>query len=100
MSFDHLILGLIFTITLAIYYFSMRRDCRWMAFLIAALMTGATFGLMRYVADEAVARMLIQISILVMLGLTIPARYWFGSKNARSVVYRQHHIKATRFLPW
>ena len=100
MTFDHFILGLIFTITLAIYYFSMRKDCRWMAFFIALMMTGLTAGIARFVADEAVARMLIQISILVMLGLSIPARYWFGSKNARSVVYRQHHIKATRFLPW
>ncbi len=100
MSFDHFILGLIFMITLAIYYFSMRKDCRWMAFFIAALMTGITAGIARFVADEAVARMLIQISILVMLGLSIPARYWFGSKNTRSVVYRQHHIKVTRFLPW
>ncbi len=100
MTFDHFILGLIFTITLAIYYFSMRKDCRWMAFFIAALMTGVTAGIARFVAEESVARMLIQISILVMLGLSIPARYWFGSKNTRSVVYRQHHIKATRFLPW
>jgi len=100
MSFDHFILGLIFTITLAIYYFSMRKDCRWMAVFIALLMSGLTMGIERLISDEAIARMLIQISILVMLGLSIPARYWFGSKNARGVVYRQHHIKATRFLPW
>ena len=100
MSFDHFILGLIFTITLTIYYFSMRKDCRWMAFFIALLMTGLTAVIARFVSDEAVARMLIQMSILVMLGLSIPVRYWFGSKNARGVVYRQHHIKATRFLPW
>jgi|GEM_PF-1191960 len=100
MSFDHFILGLIFTITLLIYAFSMRRDCRWLALFIALLMTGLTAGIARLISDEAMARLLIQISILVMLGLSIPARYWFGSKNARGIVYRQHHIKATRFLPW
>jgi len=100
MPFDHFMPGLIFTVTFAIYYFSMRRDCGWLAFLIALSMTGLTMGIGRFVTDEAIARMLIQISILVMLGLSLPARYWFGSKNARGVIYRRHHIKATRFLPW
>jgi hypothetical protein len=100
MSFDHFILGLIFMITLLIFAFSMRRDCRWLALFIALLMTGLTAGIERFISDEAMARLLIQISILVMLGLSIPARYWFGSKNARGIVYRQHHIKATRYLPW
>jgi hypothetical protein len=30
----------------------------------------------------------------------MPMRTWFGNKNCRRIAYREHRIKATRFLPW
>jgi hypothetical protein len=100
MQFGYFLLALIFSLTLAVYYFDVRRDCRWIAWLAATMMTGFAVGIDRMVVNVIYAHLIIQLSILLMLGLSIPARYWFGHANARRATYREHHIKATRFLPW
>lgn len=100
MQFGYFVLALIFSLTFVVYYFDVRKDCRWIAWLAAIVMTGCAIAVDRLVINALYAHLIIQLSILLMLGLSIPARYWFGHANARRATYREHHIKATRFLPW
>lgn len=100
MPFELSTLALIFSVTLVIYYFTVRCDCRWLALVFALAVTGLAAAIWRFVASEALARMMVEMVILAMLGLTIPVRYGFGDRNASRVAWRQHHIKTTRFLPW
>ena len=100
MQFGYFVLALIFSLTFVVYYFDVRRDCRWIAWLAAIVMTGGAIAVDRFVSNPIYAHLIIQLSILLMLGLSIPARYWFGHANAHRATYREHHIKATRFLPW
>ena len=100
MQFGYFLLALIFGLTFAVYYFDVRKDCRWISWLAAIVMTGFCIAIDRLVENAIFAHLIIQLSILLMLGLSIPARYWFGHANARRITYREHHIKATRYLPW
>ncbi|MCR6659232.1 MAG: hypothetical protein NVV72_07760 [Asticcacaulis sp.] len=100
MQFGYFLLALIFGLTFAVYYFDVRKDCRWISWLAAIVMTGFCIAIDRLVENAILAHLIIQLSILLMLGLSIPARYWFGHANARRATYREHHIKATRYLPW
>ena len=98
--FDALMVGGVFGVTFAVYYLDIRKDCRWMAWIVALIMAGGVYAIERYVKNETDARLYIQYAMLGMIALSMPARTWFGNKNCRRVAYREHRIKATRFLPW
>jgi hypothetical protein len=98
--FDTLMVGGVFGVTFAVYYFDVRKDCRWMAWLAAFAMAGLVYAIERYVKNAEEARTYIQYAVLGMIALSMPMRTWFGNKNCRRAAYREHRIKATRFLPW
>ncbi len=94
------VLGGVFVIALSIYYFEVREDCRWMA-VPAALFTAGLVALIQHaVPDATAARLLIQAAVLIMVGGSIPVRYWFGVKNARRERYREHRLKTVKLIPW
>jgi hypothetical protein len=61
-------------------------------------MFGAVIAIWHFTKDDGQMQMWVKGAVLVMVALSIPARYWFGA--SRRSVYREHHIKTTRFLPW
>lgn len=97
---NYMVLGGVFVIALSIYFFEVRQDCRWMAVLAAICTTGLVALIQRTVPDTATARLLIQTAVLVMVGASIPVRYWFGIKNARRERYREHRLKTVKLIPW
>ncbi|WP_443749194.1 hypothetical protein [Asticcacaulis solisilvae] len=97
---DYVVLGAVFVIALSIYFFEVREDCRWMALPAALITTGLVALIQRTVPDAAAARLLIQTAVLVMVGGSIPVRYWFGVKNARRERYREHRLRTVKLVPW
>ncbi len=97
---DYVVLGAVFVIALSIYFFEVREDCRWMALPAALLTTGLVALIQHAVPDPAAARILIQALVLVMVGASIPVRYWFGVKNAHRVRYREHRLRNVKLIPW
>ncbi|MDV6332136.1 hypothetical protein [Asticcacaulis sp. 201] len=98
MLFNLFILGVIALVTFTIYYVEMRKDCRWIAAIATLAMVATMVAIWYFVKEESQMQMLVKGAVLVMVGLSIPSRYWFGA--SRRSVYREHHIKTTRFLPW
>jgi len=97
---DYVVLAAVFVIALSIYYFEVREDCRWIALPAALTTTGLVAGIQHAIPDPTSERMLIQAAVLVMVGASIPVRYWFGVKNAHRVRYREHRLRTVKLIPW
>ncbi|ESQ84720.1 hypothetical protein AEAC466_06605 [Asticcacaulis sp. AC466] len=98
MLFNLFILGVIALLTFTIYYVDMRKECRCIAAIATMGMVAATVAIWYFVKEEGQMQMWVKGAVLAMVAFSIPARYWFGA--SRRSVYREHHIKTTRFLPW
>ena len=97
---DYVVLAAVFVIALSIYYFEVREDCRWIALPAALLTTGLVAAIQHTVSDPAAERVLIQTAVLIMVGASIPVRYWFGVKNAHRIRYREHLLMTVKLIPW